>query len=148
MEESWQLNFYCTKNVEKRSKGLTCFSLRANTREMMNVSRISRMVVWQFVFDVFGDFELSVKCVLSWKKYLLHCGSSKGFGTERSRGVELITPTDPTLNVYLVSKRNHVEVVELISMGILLLGMRCHFTWGNLLTPREEIKMRLIPCGP
>ncbi len=44
------------------------------------------MVVWQFMFDVFGDFELSVECVLSWEKYLLHCGSSRGFGTEGMLG--------------------------------------------------------------
>jgi hypothetical protein len=50
-------------NVRKMFKGLTCFSLGTNTKEMMNVSRISRMVVWQCMFDDFGDFELSVECV-------------------------------------------------------------------------------------
>jgi len=30
----------------------------------MRMSRISGMVVWQLIFDVFRDFELSVKCVL------------------------------------------------------------------------------------
>jgi len=64
-EESGRLNFRCAKNGKKRFKGLACFSLGTNTREMMNVSRISRMVVWQLMFDVFGDFELNVECVLS-----------------------------------------------------------------------------------
>jgi hypothetical protein len=49
-------------------KGLevfACVSLRTNTRERMSVSRIFGVVVWQLMFDVFGDFELSVECVLS-----------------------------------------------------------------------------------
>jgi hypothetical protein len=31
----------------------------------MSVSRISRMVVWWLMRDVFEDFELSMECVLS-----------------------------------------------------------------------------------
>jgi len=49
-------------------KGLEVFiyvSLGTNIRERMSVFRIFRMVVWQFMFKAFGDFELSVKCVLS-----------------------------------------------------------------------------------
>jgi hypothetical protein len=49
----------------KSLKVFTCVSLGTNKRKMMNVFRISRVVVWQFMFDVLGDFELSVKCVLS-----------------------------------------------------------------------------------
>jgi hypothetical protein len=42
------------------------FSIGTNTREMMNVSRISRMVVWQFMCDDFGDLEMmSAQCVPS-----------------------------------------------------------------------------------
>ncbi len=44
--------------------------------------KISGMVVWQLIFDVFGDFELSVDCVLFLKGYLLDYGSSKGLGME------------------------------------------------------------------
>jgi hypothetical protein len=40
-----------------------CVLLGTNTRERMSVFRISRMVVWQLMFDVFGDFGLSVECV-------------------------------------------------------------------------------------
>jgi hypothetical protein len=49
----------------KRFKGLACFSLGTNSREMMSVSRIFGMVVWQLMLDVFGGFERSVECVLS-----------------------------------------------------------------------------------
>jgi hypothetical protein len=31
----------------------------------MSVSRISGVVVWQFMRDVSGDFELGMECVLS-----------------------------------------------------------------------------------
>jgi hypothetical protein len=48
----------------------------------MSVSTISGVVVWQLMFDVVGDFEVSVECVLSWEEYMLHCGTSGGFGTE------------------------------------------------------------------
>jgi len=41
-----------------------CFC-REQTRERMNVSRISGVVVWQLMRDVFEDFELSMECVLS-----------------------------------------------------------------------------------
>jgi hypothetical protein len=34
------------------------------------------------MFDDFGDFELSVLCVSFKEEYLLHCGSSGGFGSE------------------------------------------------------------------
>jgi len=46
------------KNVKKRSKGLACFFSRINTREMMSVSRIFGVVVWQLMFDDFGDLEM------------------------------------------------------------------------------------------
>jgi len=39
------------------------FFLGINTMEMMNVSRIFGMVVWQFMFDDLGDLELNVQCV-------------------------------------------------------------------------------------
>jgi hypothetical protein len=42
-----------------------CVFLGTNKRERMNVFRIFGMVVWQLMFDVFGDFELNVECVLS-----------------------------------------------------------------------------------
>ncbi len=42
-----------------------CVSLGTNTKEMMCVFRIFGELVWQFMFDVVGDFELSVECVLS-----------------------------------------------------------------------------------
>jgi len=48
-------------------KGLEVFAsvyLRTNIKERMCVSRISRVVVWQLKFDVVGDSELSVQCVL------------------------------------------------------------------------------------
>ncbi len=48
--------------------------------------KISGMVVWQLIFDVFGDFELSVKCVLFLEEYLLDYGSSRGLGTEAILG--------------------------------------------------------------
>jgi hypothetical protein len=41
------------------------FFLRTKTREMMSVSRISRVVVWQLMFDNLGDLELNVQCVSS-----------------------------------------------------------------------------------
>jgi len=42
------------------------FSIGINTREMMNVSRISRMVVWQPMCDDFGDLHMmSAQCVPS-----------------------------------------------------------------------------------
>jgi hypothetical protein len=43
-------------------------SLGTNTRERMNVSMISGVVVWQLKFDVFGDFELNVECVFLLKR--------------------------------------------------------------------------------
>jgi hypothetical protein len=43
-------------------------------------------------------------------------------------GIELIALTDLALNLCPNSENNHVEVVELISVGILLLGMSCHLT--------------------
>jgi hypothetical protein len=49
----------------KGLRGFACFSLGTNTKEMMSVSKIFGVVVWQLMFDVFGDFELSVECVLS-----------------------------------------------------------------------------------
>jgi hypothetical protein len=36
-----------------------------NAKEKMSVFRISGVVVWQLMCDVFGDFELSIICVLS-----------------------------------------------------------------------------------
>ncbi len=42
-----------------------CVSLGTNTKETMCVSRIFGKLVWQLMFDVIGDFELSVECVLS-----------------------------------------------------------------------------------
>ncbi len=42
------------------------FSVRTNKKEMMNVSRISRVVVWQLMCSNFGDLEMmSVQCVPS-----------------------------------------------------------------------------------
>jgi hypothetical protein len=42
------------------------FSLGTNTKEMMRVSRISGVVVWQLMYDDFGDLEMmSVQCDLS-----------------------------------------------------------------------------------
>jgi hypothetical protein len=49
----------------KGLKVFACVSLGTNIRERMSVSTISRVVVWQLMFDVVGDFEASVKCVLS-----------------------------------------------------------------------------------
>ncbi len=43
------------------------------------MSKISGIVVWQLMHDVFGNFELGMECVLSREEYLLFCGSSKGF---------------------------------------------------------------------
>jgi hypothetical protein len=43
------------------------------------VSRISGVVVWQLMCDVFGDFELDMECVLSLEEYMLHCGNFGGF---------------------------------------------------------------------
>ncbi len=36
--------------------------------------------------DVFGDFELSIECVLSLEEYLLHGGSFGGFVTKGMLG--------------------------------------------------------------
>jgi hypothetical protein len=44
--------------VTKRSSGLVCFFVGTNTRERMIVSRISRMVVWEFICDNLGDFQM------------------------------------------------------------------------------------------
>ncbi len=41
------------------------FSVGTNTKERMNVSRIFEVFVWQFMHDVYGDFELGMECVLS-----------------------------------------------------------------------------------
>jgi hypothetical protein len=65
LEESWQVNFCCAKNVKKRSKVVACVSIGTNTKERMNLSRIFKMIVWQLMCDVFGDFELGMECVLS-----------------------------------------------------------------------------------
>jgi hypothetical protein len=54
------LNFYYAKSVKKRFRGLACFFLGTNTREMMSVSKIYGVVVWQLLFDDLGDLELSV----------------------------------------------------------------------------------------
>jgi len=35
--------------------------------------------------DVFGDFELSMECVFSWKEYMF-CGSYEVFGTKEMLG--------------------------------------------------------------
>jgi len=53
------------KNVKKSSKVVACVFVRSSTRERMNMFKISGMVVWQFMCDVSGDFELSMECVLS-----------------------------------------------------------------------------------
>ncbi len=45
----------------------------------MSVSRISEMVMLQFMHDVSRDFELGMECVLSLEKYMSSCGSSRGF---------------------------------------------------------------------
>jgi hypothetical protein len=55
-------------------------------------------------------------------------GASEVLGPKGYWGVELIALTNPTLNLYPVSKMNHVEIIELIFMGILLLGMSYHLT--------------------
>jgi hypothetical protein len=55
-------------------------------------------------------------------------GASEVLGLKGYWGIELIALIDFTLNLCLVSKRNHVEVVKLISAGSLLLGMSCHLT--------------------
>jgi hypothetical protein len=55
-------------------------------------------------------------------------GTSGVLGPRGYWGVKLIAFTDFALNLCLVFERNHVEVVELIFVGILLLGMNCHFT--------------------
>jgi hypothetical protein len=49
----------------KGPKLLHVFFVGTNIGEKMNVSKISRVVVWQFMHDVYGDFELSMECVLS-----------------------------------------------------------------------------------
>jgi len=40
-----------------------CF-YRDQHKGEMNVFKIYGMVVWQFMHDVFGDFELVIECVL------------------------------------------------------------------------------------
>jgi hypothetical protein len=45
----------------------------------MSVFKIFGVVVWQLMYDVFGDFELGMECVLSLEEYLLFCGSFRGF---------------------------------------------------------------------
>jgi hypothetical protein len=103
------------------------FFLRTNTKEMMRVSRIfGVVVVAAHVWWLWG-FWTKLECVSFWEKYLLHYGSFEAFGIEGMWGVKLIALTDPTLNLCPISKRNHVEVVDLVFMGILLLGMNCHF---------------------
>ncbi len=46
-------------------KVVACVSVGTNTKEKMNVSRISGVVVWQLMRDVLGDFELGMEYVLS-----------------------------------------------------------------------------------
>jgi hypothetical protein len=58
-------NFYCAKNVRKRSRVVICVSIATNTRERMSVSMVSGMVAWQLMHDVSRDFELGMECVLS-----------------------------------------------------------------------------------
>jgi hypothetical protein len=48
---------------EKGLELLHVFSVRTNTRENMSVFKISRVVVWQLMHDVYGDFELGMDCV-------------------------------------------------------------------------------------
>jgi len=52
-------------NVKKRSKVVVCVSIGTNTKERMNMSRISGVVVWQLMCDVSRDLELGMECVLS-----------------------------------------------------------------------------------
>jgi hypothetical protein len=58
---------------------LHVFFVGTNTRERMNVFKIFGMIKWQLMHDIFKDFELRMKCVFSWKKYVLFCESFKGF---------------------------------------------------------------------
>jgi hypothetical protein len=57
--------------------------LGTNIRKMMKCQGFLEWLLWQLMFDDFGDFELSVKCVSSLKEYMLHYGSFEGFGNER-----------------------------------------------------------------
>jgi len=78
-EKSWWKNFYCAKNVKKGSSVVACVFVGINTRERMSLSKISRVVVWQFMHGVYGDFELGMECVLFYEEYMLFYGSSGGF---------------------------------------------------------------------
>jgi hypothetical protein len=46
------------------------------------------------------NIELDMECVLSWEKYMLHCGSSKGFWDWVDVGKYMIVLADPALNLY------------------------------------------------
>jgi hypothetical protein len=69
-------------------------------------------------------------------------GAPRVLGLKEYWGVEWIILTNHALNLCLVSKINHVEVVELVYVGILLLGMNYHFPWNNMVIAREKIEMR------
>jgi hypothetical protein len=83
-------------------------------------------LLWQLMFDDFGNFELIVQCVSFWEKYLMHCGSSRGF---RAEGI-LENTIDYTHQTYPESLSSlwgePCEVVELVFVRFLLLGMNSH----------------------
>jgi hypothetical protein len=120
--------------------------LGTNTRDMMSVSRIfGVVVVVAHVWWLWGSWVECAMCFILRREYLLHCGSSGGFG---NKGI-LETRIDYIHWSYLefLSSlwKEPCEVVKLVFVGFLLLGYELPFPWSNRLIPWEEIKKKIDP---
>jgi hypothetical protein len=148
-EEPWRLDFCYAKNVKKRSRGLACFSSRTNTREMMSVKDFWSGCVATHVWWLWGswDDECAV-CFILRRELMLHFGSSRDF---RNKGI-LENIIDYIHQSYLESLSSlweeSWEVVELVSMGFLLLGMSCYSHETTYWFLERKSRVKLIPCGP
>ncbi len=99
--------------------------LGTNTREMMRVTRISKVVVlvvhvwwtWGFMNCVYNVFHFK-------KRTCEIVGAPGVLGPREYWGVEWIILIDLTLNLYLVFERNHVEVIKKFLWGF------CYWVWA------------------
>jgi hypothetical protein len=87
-------------------------------------------------------------CFILRREYLLHCGSSGGFG---NKGI-LESKIDYTHWSCHESLSNlweeSCEIVELVFVGFFLLGMSCHSYETICWLLERKSREKLIPCGP
>jgi hypothetical protein len=146
-QEPWRLNFHCAKSVKKRSRNLACFYGPTQGR-WWECQGFLEWLLWQLMFDDFGDFELSVQCVSFWEKYFLRCESSGGFGTKEMLE-NISTYTHRSCLESLSSFwKEPCEVVKLVFVGFLLLGMSCHSHEATCWLLERKSREKLIPYGP